>query len=287
MLLNGYVRSTDAMHALATLWCGFSFVAIASGLHFILGVFLYLQPLPPLRCAATCCAYLLLQSANSAIMYFRTGVVEIVTAGLAQNISLVVGEAGEIRTPSLPSWNRTDEDGGVRRHHLGLGVRIPVAKGVLGPFFMRRIAAPLFMCTALADQLEEIGQQEEVARDWPARHRKLRLLYRELVDRWERLHGQLRLRFGGRYGTVELPEIDGSVQSKFPRADGEADNETATDFTACVVCWAAPYTHAFWPCGHRCVCRKCALHWSRGRYGNGACVVCQRAAVDCAQVYDA
>ena len=165
----------------------------------------------------------------------------------------------------------------------GLSVNASLVAGMLAVPIIRHLVGPIFMCATLADHLEDLGQHEEMARQWPQRHGKLRMLYRDLRYRWEQLHGELRLRFGGRYGTIELPKVD-AIQID----DGEgAGDKPVNDFTACVVCWAEPYTHAFWPCGHRCVCRKCALRWSRAHVGGRRCVVCQQAAIDCAQVYDA
>jgi hypothetical protein len=114
-----------------------------------------------------------------------------------------------------------------------------------------RFAAPLFMCAGLADKMEQLGQQEKVARQLPVSHVKLRLLYSDLFTKMTQMHGQLRLRFGDRHGTIELPEVDGSVRIVVPRADGEG----AAMSTACVVCLEEPYSHAFWPCGP-CVRRR-------------------------------
>ena len=145
------------------------------------------------------------------------------------------------------------------------------------------------MCSALADQLESIGlerlrgQQVQVDRKWFVRHGELRMLHRELVERWAQLHGQLRFRFGSRHGTIELPAVDGSVQMVIPPLYSDA----APDLTSCVVCWEEPYTHAFWPCGHCCVCRKCASTWRKGRLDHRVCLVCQKAAIECSQVYNA
>ena len=108
------------------------------------------------------------------------------------------------------------------------------------------------------------------------------MLYNELVERWVSMHGQLRLRFGCRHGTIELPEVQGSVYTVTSPVDGAV----VPDLTVCVVCWVEPCTHAFWPCGHRCVCSKCSSIWHVERKGHGACIVCQTVATECSQVYN-
>ena len=244
--VNGYLRSDASIYALSTLWGTTSFLAITMATQFLAGVGINMQPLPrPVR-AATCCVCIALQTVSHAIVFTRTGNAEAVAAKVYGNVWLVVGT-----------------------------LFVPIT---------RRLAGRFFMCSALADQLVDIGLQAEAVRQGPARHARLSLIYRTLQERWHQLHAQLRLRFGGRYGTIELPEVDRSVEMVASRAGNEGDG--TPDLKACVVvCWAAPYTHAFWPCGHLCVCIKCALHWGRGRYGNGACVMCQKPAVDCAHVY--
>ena len=46
---------------------------------------------------------------------------------------------------------------------------ISTVVGFLAVPVIRHLAGPVFMCSALADQLEGIGQQEDAARAWPLR----------------------------------------------------------------------------------------------------------------------
>ena len=253
VILNGYVRSVDVVDAHVAAQLSPKFNVILSCVHFLFGVIVNVQPLRLRVRAATCCGIIVLQALNFSLVFSRTRLSLSVTARFVFQSALLAG-----------------------------ALAVPI---------MRRIAGPLFICAELADQLEGIGQhQEEVAREatqWPARHGKLRLLHRELLGRWTEMYGQVRLRFGGRHGTIELPNEDGSVQIMEANAGEGADDETATDLTtACIVCWAEPCTHAFWPCGHLCVCCTCASNWREGRqFGHGGCIVCRKAAVNCSQVY--
>ena len=53
----------------------------------------------------------------------------------------------------------------------------------------------------------------------------------------------------------------------------------------CVVCFERPFTHAFVPCMHRCVCKECALEMDAANLH--ACPLCRRPSTSCAQVFDA
>ena len=129
-----------------------------------------------------------------------------------------------------------------------------------------------------------------------------------------RLHAALRRLFGGRYGTVELPaELREAIAAKDddeapPEPRGRstpaardlealcADADAAARAAAlpCVICLELPRTHAFVPCGHRCVCRGCAEEWTRrgSRGGGGAfpsvtsCPYCREEAVDALRIYE-
>ena len=48
---------------------------------------------------------------------------------------------------------------------------------------------------------------------------------------------------------------DGSTNSKEPRFEGIAEN---TGNKECVICWVAPRTNVFVPCGHLCACMSCS-----------------------------
>jgi hypothetical protein len=50
----------------------------------------------------------------------------------------------------------------------------------------------------------------------------------------------------------------------------------------CVVCWSAKKTHAFVPCGHQCVCDKCAKTIQRG---NSKCPLCQAVSERIIKIY--
>ena len=52
---------------------------------------------------------------------------------------------------------------------------------------------------------------------------------------------------------------------------------------ACCVCLTAAQTHAFMPCGHRCVCATCAELVMDTE--SAACVLCRQAARECVQIF--
>ena len=52
---------------------------------------------------------------------------------------------------------------------------------------------------------------------------------------------------------------------------------------ACCVCLTAAQTHAFMPCGHRCVCATCAELVMDTE--SPACVLCRQAARECVQIF--
>jgi hypothetical protein len=50
----------------------------------------------------------------------------------------------------------------------------------------------------------------------------------------------------------------------------------------CVVCWSSKRTHAFFPCGHMCVCNECANTILRG---NSKCPLCRMESRQIAKIY--
>jgi len=66
-------------------------------------------------------------------------------------------------------------------------------------------------------------------------------------DHLEALMSQLRMHYGGRYGSVELPA---------PQYDPDYDDTTPQD-DLCTVCLTRTRTFAFIPCGHLAICSRC------------------------------
>lgn len=52
---------------------------------------------------------------------------------------------------------------------------------------------------------------------------------------------------------------------------------------SCVVCWASPKTHAFVPCGHRCVCADCGN--AVVAQAHAACPLCRTVAEGVLQIF--
>jgi len=63
---------------------------------------------------------------------------------------------------------------------------------------------------------------------------------------------------------------------------GTAPNEHDADRNVCVVCMDAPVTHAFLPCGHRCVCESDA---NTLMAGDKACPLCRTQATYIHRIY--
>lgn len=53
----------------------------------------------------------------------------------------------------------------------------------------------------------------------------------------------------------------------------------------CVVCIDRPASHAFLPCGHRCICEKCSVHMKREWHGGKRCPMCKKKAKSVLQIY--
>jgi hypothetical protein len=55
------------------------------------------------------------------------------------------------------------------------------------------------------------------------------------------------------------------------------------EWQVCCVCMDAPSTHAFVPCGHRCVCHGCAT--ATVAAGGASCPVCHCAVQGTLRIY--
>lgn len=66
----------------------------------------------------------------------------------------------------------------------------------------------------------------------------------------------------------------------------EPASARATQDSVCVVCLESPRSHAFIPCGHRCVCQGCVRRM-RTRLSSSAyrCPICRRHATDIIKIY--
>jgi len=80
-------------------------------------------------------------------------------------------------------------------------------------------------------------------------------------------------------------------ESHHPRLPRESDrriddrqNQMAEiqESEECVVCWSSKRTHAFFPCGHMCVCNGCADTIQRG---NSKCPLCRMVSRQIAKIY--
>ncbi|MBL6833635.1 MAG: RING-HC finger protein [Candidatus Actinomarina sp.] len=52
--------------------------------------------------------------------------------------------------------------------------------------------------------------------------------------------------------------------------------------TECVICMNSPKTHAFIPCGHRCVCKKCGESCIDNNY---KCPLCRKKTTGIIKIY--
>mmetsp|Transcript_41732 Transcript_41732/g.79728 ORF Transcript_41732/g.79728 Transcript_41732/m.79728 type:complete len:289 (+) Transcript_41732:322-1188(+) len=87
--------------------------------------------------------------------------------------------------------------------------------------------------------------------------------------------------------TSGRPDLESDVLPKLEELYAEcqihkAVDETHTEGTVCVVCMSEPATHAYLPCGHRCVCE----HDVDGMVLRGmVCPICRAQATDIIRIY--
>lgn len=142
---------------------------------------------------------------------------------------------------------------------------------VLG-FFATRMCSSLATFTKVARQLE--GAETQLAKshrawvDLVARFAQLRSMWLELPE-------SIRLQY-----TDPGAEIDGLWMPPcgIPANAGAVDGN-------CVVCFEQPFTHAFVPCMHRCVCKDCADRLETTTSVR-SCPLCRMPYTLCAQVFD-
>eukprot|EP00401_Gymnodinium_catenatum_P025376 CAMPEP_0117546852 /NCGR_PEP_ID=MMETSP0784-20121206/46820_1 /TAXON_ID=39447 /ORGANISM="" /LENGTH=789 /DNA_ID=CAMNT_0005343735 /DNA_START=18 /DNA_END=2387 /DNA_ORIENTATION=- len=69
-------------------------------------------------------------------------------------------------------------------------------------------------------------------------------------------------------------------------AQGDVDRTGADDDEQmCVICLSAPKSHAFVPCGHRCVCTSCAADVLGQGSGSATCPICRAIVQNVLQIY--
>ena len=103
---------------------------------------------------------------------------------------------------------------------------------------------------------------------------------------------------GGRGGrevptafTVASPERQPPATTVVPLADlggrsSPSPSEcTVADDRACVVCFDRPKTHAFIPCGHRCVCKPCSERVMASA-PRDTCPVCRQECIMAVEIYN-
>jgi len=77
---------------------------------------------------------------------------------------------------------------------------------------------------------------------------------------------------------------DGYVRSlkKETMTMGEQKEEEETGLKECVICWSAPRTHVFVPCGHMCACKSCSETLIENRK---VCPACNQASTMAIEVF--
>mmetsp|Transcript_51373 Transcript_51373/g.94964 ORF Transcript_51373/g.94964 Transcript_51373/m.94964 type:complete len:449 (+) Transcript_51373:147-1493(+) len=104
----------------------------------------------------------------------------------------------------------------------------------------------------------------------------------------------------GPTGSIEAPEVTRpQVYHKAPSphagspsrmacaaAPAVAVASTDDDILSCVICLAKPKTHAFVPCGHRCVCESCSLEVLSTSGQEALCPLCRTAVHEAMQIFD-
>ena len=81
-------------------------------------------------------------------------------------------------------------------------------------------------------------------------------------------------------GARRRPYLDG------PGASAESESADATsDQTPCVICQDQAKTHAFVPCGHRCVCEACGKRLMALRTRR-VCPICRQPATSSMRIWN-
>jgi len=75
----------------------------------------------------------------------------------------------------------------------------------------------------------------------------------------------------------------GALQPSVGAPQEAKTSENDDEDAMCVVCMASPKTHAFVPCGHRCVCKDCGDAVVRG--ADAACPICRSASNCVMQIF--
>ena len=99
---------------------------------------------------------------------------------------------------------------------------------------------------------------------------------------WDQLPESVRVQYTG---TSTAPDLYKDNKGIYPAKGVAAEKHPAAGL--CVVCFERPFTHAFVPCMHRCVCNECAMQMDAARGHAHACPICRRPSITCAQVFDA
>lgn len=74
----------------------------------------------------------------------------------------------------------------------------------------------------------------------------------------------------------DLPTAEAALSPSLPHSKAYLNSSQRT----CVICLQRPYTHAYSPCMHRCVCATCRDTWP------DVCPLCRAPATDCVRIFD-
>ena len=86
-------------------------------------------------------------------------------------------------------------------------------------------------------------------------------------------------------------DINSAVINSLNNLDITTNNQIQTTISEisnqdCILCMGKPKTTAFFRCGHRCCCEKCAIKILKLPKKNRKCPICRKEVVETLRIYD-
>merc|ERR1719378_1512701 len=134
-------------------------------------------------------------------------------------------------------------------------------------------------------ELELVRQKQELERIIRENQLKALMQQQELMRQFQQQEKELQEAFQRRKMEMESYALASSFNKETLKVL-EYKNELQARATGmqCVVCIDAVASHAFLPCGHRCICGDCSMKIGRN-WRSGKCPLCKRSAQKISQIF--
>jgi protein neuralized len=161
-----------------------------------------------------------------------------------------------------------------------------------------------FLADSSPDALRAVDNEGFLPLHWAAKRNPSVEVVKSLAGAWPRalwvgtaandlLPVEVARRFGRSNVTAWLEEATATKRPSLTpsTAVASASGASRSGNSNCAICLDAPADHAYFPCRHVCVCRRCAKRnvTSRGTNGGGtavgACPVCRQASTSCEKMF--